>query len=84
MVGMSGTLNSFAPDRMDDPSGAASTFSDLNDLGETEFVTDMLDDMTKDDDIDDEFVEALNPNLVMPRISEQSARKSTGWFPVKF
>jgi hypothetical protein len=82
MVGMSGTLSSFPQDRMDDLSRAASTFSDLNDLGENEFVTDMLDNMTRDDDMDDEFIEALNPNLAMPKSSAQSERKSTGWFPV--
>ncbi|CAF4377880.1 unnamed protein product, partial [Rotaria sordida] len=36
---------------------------ETNDFGEIEFVTDMLDDMIKDDDnIEEDFIEAINPN----------------------
>ncbi|CAF4775597.1 unnamed protein product, partial [Rotaria sp. Silwood1] len=38
--------------------------------------------MTKDDDMEDEFVEALNPNLAMPRSALRPEMKSSGWFPV--
>ncbi|CAF0850637.1 unnamed protein product [Rotaria sp. Silwood1] len=83
MLDMMGTLNSLpAQERFDGPSGAASTFSDSRDLDDIEFVTDMVDDMTKDDDMEDEFVEALNPNLAMPRSALRPEMKSSGWFPV--
>ncbi|CAF3404455.1 unnamed protein product [Rotaria sp. Silwood1] len=82
MLDMMGTLNSLpAQERFDGPSGAASTFSDSRDLDDIEFVTDMVDDMTKDDDMEDEFVEALNPNLAMPRSALRPEMKSSGWFP---
>jgi hypothetical protein len=85
MADMLGTLNSLpAPDLFDEPSGTASTFSDSRDLDEIELVTDMVDDMTKDDDIEDEFVEALNPNLAIPRLALQPEVKSSGWFSVCF
>ncbi|CAF4415936.1 unnamed protein product, partial [Rotaria sp. Silwood2] len=81
MRDMIGTLNSLpGHERFDGPSGAASTFSDSRDLDDIEFVTDMVDDMTKDDDMEDEFVEALNPNLAMPRSALQPEMKSSGWF----
>jgi hypothetical protein len=79
MVSMAGTLSSFPPDH---PSVRTSTFSDSNELDEIEFVTDMLEDMTKDDDMPDDFVEALNPNLIIPRTTIQPEIKSSGWFSV--
>jgi hypothetical protein len=82
MFGMLGTLNSLPPhEQFDDPS-ITSTFSEPHDIDEIELVTDMLDDMTKDDDIEDEFVEALNPNLSIPRLALQPEMKSSGWFSV--
>ncbi|CAF1395353.1 unnamed protein product [Rotaria sordida] len=81
MANMMGTLNSLpAHERFDGPLGEASTFSDSRELDDIELVTDMVDDMTKDDDMEDEFVEALNPNLVMPRLALQPEMKSSGWF----
>ncbi|CAF3955011.1 unnamed protein product, partial [Adineta steineri] len=83
MSNMMGTLNSLpGHERFDDPSGAASIFSDIRDPDDVELVTDMVDDMTKDDDIEDEFVEALNPNLSIPRLNPQSERQPAGWFSV--
>jgi hypothetical protein len=83
MKDMLGTLNSFpALDQFDEPSGETSIFSDSRDLDEIELVTDMLDDMTKDDDIEDEFVEALNPNLAIPRLSLAPETQSSSWFSV--
>ncbi|CAF3697466.1 unnamed protein product [Rotaria sordida] len=83
MANMMGTLNSLpAHERFDGPLGEASTFSDSRELDDIELVTDMVDDMTKDDDMEDEFVEALNPNLVMPRLALQPEMKSSGWFSV--
>ncbi|CAF0844770.1 unnamed protein product [Didymodactylos carnosus] len=43
------------------------TFSDFDDFGEIEFIANMLDDMTKNDNQNDEFVEALNPIFAIPR-----------------
>lgn len=63
MVGMNGTLSSFPRDQLEYPAG---TFLDSNDLDETELVTDMLEDMTKDDDQPDVFLEASNPHLTIP------------------
>ena len=68
MMGMTGTLNSFPRDRIETPIGA---FLDSNDLDETELITDMLEDMTKDDDLADEFIEAYNPYLSIPRTTTQ-------------
>jgi len=83
MVDMLGTLNSFPTlDQFDEPSGETSVFSDSRDLDEIELVTDMLEDMTKDDDIEDEFVEALNPNLAIPRLSLEPDTQSLSWFSV--
>ena len=83
MADMLGTLNSFpAQDQFDDPSGGASTFSDSRNIDEIELVTDMLDEMTKDDNVDDEFVEAMNPNLAIPRLALEPEMKSSGWFSV--
>jgi len=82
MVGMAGTLNSFPRDIMDDPYGATNTFSDSNEVDEIELVTNMVDDMTKDDDMEDDFIEALNPNLVLPGTALQPDIQSSRWFPV--
>ena len=83
MIDMLGTLNSIpAQDQFDDPSGGTSIFSDSRDLDEIELVTDMVADMTKDDDMDDEFVEAMNPNLAIPRLALEPEMKSSGWFSV--
>lgn len=83
MTEMLGTLNSFpSQDQFDEPSGDTSIFSDSRDLDEIELVTDMVADMTKDDDVDDEFVEAMNPNLAIPRLALQPEMKSSGWFSV--
>ncbi|CAF4029746.1 unnamed protein product, partial [Rotaria sordida] len=61
VVGMADTLNSFLRDLRNDS-------FETNDFGEIEFVTDMLDDMIKDDDnIEEDFIEAINPNVVIPR-----------------
>ncbi|CAF4384945.1 unnamed protein product, partial [Rotaria sp. Silwood2] len=68
MLGIADTLNSFPRDLINNPSGTASLFSDSHDIDEIEFVTDMLDDMIKDDDnMEDDFVEAINPNIIIPR-----------------
>lgn len=82
MASMAGTLNSFPHDIMDDPSGATSTFSDSNQFDEIEFVTDMVEDMTRDDHMEDDFVEALNPNMFLPRAGLQPEPQSSGWFSV--
>jgi len=83
MVDMLGTLNSLpSHEQFDDPSGGNSTFSDFHDLDEIELVTDMLDDMTRHDDMGDEFVEALNPNLAIPRVASEPDMQSSGWFSV--
>jgi hypothetical protein len=83
MFDMLGTLNSLPThDQFDDHSVVTSTFSDSRDLDDIELVTDMLDAMTKDDDIEDEFVEALNPNLAIPRLNLEPEAKSSGWFSV--
>lgn len=74
-----GTLNSLPADLAQQPN----TFGDSRDLDEIELVTDMLDDMTKDDEIDDDFIEALNPNLAIPRATSQDEEDSSpGWFAV--
>jgi hypothetical protein len=78
MVGMAGTLSSFPSRQIDDPT----SFSDSNEIDEIEFVTDMVDDMTKDDDVEDDFVEAINPNIIIPRAAVQPARGSFGWFSI--
>ncbi|CAM4894699.1 unnamed protein product [Rotaria socialis] len=81
MIGMLDTLNSFPPqEQFGGLSEAQSTFSDSQDIDDIELVTDMLDDMTKDDDMEDEFVEALNPNLALPRSALQPETKPSGWF----
>ncbi|CAF3680624.1 unnamed protein product [Adineta steineri] len=65
MIGMTGTLNSFPREQiMDNLTG---TFTDSNELDETILVTDMLEDMTKDDYRSDDFLEACNPYLIIPR-----------------
>jgi hypothetical protein len=80
MDNMLNTLNSLPRAVDDDPAG---TYSEgLNDLDEVVFVTDMLEDMTKDDEVPDEFVEALNPNLAIPRSTGQPETKPSGWFSV--
>ncbi|CAF1938120.1 unnamed protein product [Rotaria magnacalcarata] len=81
MIGMLDTLNSLPPhEHFGGLSEAQSTFSDSQDINDIELVTDMLDDMTKDDDMEDEFVEALNPNLALPRSALQPETKPSGWF----
>ena len=83
MKDMLGTLNSFpAFDQFDDPLGETNSFSESRDLDDIELVTDMLEDMTKDDDVEDEFVEALNPNLKIPRIPVDPETQSSSWFSV--
>ena len=83
MKDMLGTLNSFpAFDQSDDPLGETSSYSDTRELDDIELVTDMLEDMTKDDDIEDEFVEALNPNLAIPRSTLNPETQSSSWFSV--
>lgn len=85
MVDMLGTLNSLPSlERFDDPTGDTSSFSDSRDVDDIELVTDMLDDMTRHDNIEDEFVEALNPNLAIPRLTAESEMKSSGWLSVSF
>ncbi|UJR15672.1 hypothetical protein I4U23_002606 [Adineta vaga] len=82
MVNILGTLNSLpSQERFDEPSGDENTISDFRDIDDIELVTDMLDDMTKDDDVDDEFVEALNPNLSIPRLALHPETQPSGWFP---
>lgn len=78
---MLGTLNSLPVD----PSGANNTFSDVRDLDEIELVTDMLDDMTKGDDFDDDFTEAFNPYFSVPRATtaERSQTGPPGWFSMR-
>jgi len=80
MDGMADTFGSFPRNQMDDRSGATSMFSDSNELDENELVTDMLDDMTKDDNLEEDFVEAVNPNLIIPRAALKPDIKSSGWF----
>ena len=83
MANLLGTLNSLPTHELfDEPSRTASPFSDARDVDEIELVTDMLDDMMKDDDMEDEFVEALNPNLSIPRLALQPEEKPSGWFSV--
>lgn len=84
MQSMMGTFSSFPADdiRFGGPSELASIQSDTQDINDAELVTDMLDDMTKDDDMEDEFVEALNPNIVMPGSALQPEKKPSGWFSV--
>ena len=85
MDDMLGTLNSLpSPDPLEETlAGNVNRFSDSRDLNEIELVTDMLDDMTRDDILDDDFIEALNPNLAIPRTALEPERKSSSWFPVK-
>ena len=83
MTDMLGTLNSLpSQEQFEDPSAGESSFSQSRDLSEVELVTDMLDDMTKDDDVDDDFVEALNPNLAIPRSALKPEPRPSSWFPV--
>lgn len=54
------TFNSF----LDDGQTNEQDFSDSKDVDEIEFVSDMLEDMTRhDDDSDDEMVEVINPDM---------------------
>lgn len=80
MTDMLGTLNSLPTNDQFDNISAGSIFTDSRDLNEIELVTDMVDDMTKDDDLDDEFVEALNPNVAIPRLNIEPQGRSNGWF----
>ncbi|CAF3894012.1 unnamed protein product [Adineta steineri] len=65
MIGMTGTLNSFPREQIIE--NLTGTFIDSNELDETILVTDMLEDMTKDDYRTDDFLEACNPYLIIPR-----------------
>lgn len=83
MVDMLGTLNSLPNlEQFEDPSGGTSIFNDSRDLDDIELVTDMLDDMTRHDEMEDEFVEALNPNLAIPRLNIEPEMKSSSWLSV--
>ena len=83
MRDMIGTFNSFpAEEQPDDPSGTTSAFADSPEVEDIQLVTDMLDDMTKDDNMDDEFFEATNPNFEMPESVLKPETKSSGWFSV--
>ena len=82
MAGMAGTFNSFPYRPPDEPSRIATSFTNSNGIAEIQVVTDMLDDMTKDDNMPDEFIEALNPNLIPSRTSTQPEYRSPGWFSV--
>lgn len=62
------------------PPTEMNVFSNSNDEGEIEFVTDMVEEMTKDDDLPDDFIEALNFNLVIPRANIPLHQESSGWF----
>jgi hypothetical protein len=79
MSNMLETLNSLPPD---EPDGTISSFTDSQDIDEIELVTDILDDMTRKDNDEDEFVEALNPNLAIPRLAAAPQLSSTGWLSV--
>ncbi|CAF1332854.1 unnamed protein product [Rotaria sordida] len=60
MIGMAYTLNSFSRDLINNP-------FEINDRDEIEFITDMLDDVIRDDDnMKDDFIETINPNVVIP------------------
>ena len=85
MIDMLGTLNSLPSQiRFDEPSGAAppNPFSDSHDLDDVELVTDMLEDMTRDDETQDDFVEALNPNFILPRLVLPPEERSSKWLTV--
>ena len=82
MTDMLGTLNSLSQDPFEEPSAGENSFSQSRDLNEIELVTDMLDDMTKDDDVEDDFVEALNPNLAIPRSALKPEPQPSSWFSV--
>ena len=85
MIDMLGTLNSLPSQiRFDEPSGAAPSnpFSDSHDLDDVELVTDMLEDMTRDDETQDDFVEALNPNFILPRLVLPPEERSSKWLTV--
>lgn len=83
MHGMSGTLNSFPPNPFDDTIGRSSSYQSPRELDEIEFVTDMVDDMTRDDDIEDGFIEALNPNVIIPSTTRTQTTDNRGWFSVR-
>ena len=82
MRDMSSTLNSFPPNPFDDTIGRTNSYHRPRDVNEIEFVTDMLDDMTRDDDIEDGFIEALNPNVIVPTTTTSQAN-NRGWFSVR-
>jgi hypothetical protein len=79
MIGMTGTLNSLPNRQTNDPT----SFSEANELDEVQLVTEMLDDMTKDDDMEDDFIEAVNPNVIIPRAALQPTQGPSGWFSVR-
>ena len=55
----------------------------MNKADSAKFVKEKFDAMTKDDDMEDEFVEALNPNLALPRAALQPETKPSTWFGVR-
>ncbi|CAF3508982.1 unnamed protein product [Rotaria socialis] len=59
--------NSFPSDATNNPHGRTNMHSVYNDLDtdSIEFNTDLLSYMIKDDDMDNEFIEAVHPNIVM-------------------
>ena len=77
MLGMINTLNSFYLNQIDSPSEPISRLPVFNDFDDIKTVADFLDDMTRDDDMADEFFEVINPNIVISRsIAEQQTQSS--------
>ncbi|CAF0765818.1 unnamed protein product, partial [Didymodactylos carnosus] len=58
---------------------STNVLEDFDELSESEFITDLMDDMIKND-INDDFTEALNPHLAIPRVN--STTKSDSLFSV--
>ncbi|CAF0794424.1 unnamed protein product [Didymodactylos carnosus] len=56
------------------------SFSGFDELDEIEFVSNMMNDLTKDDNINDDLIEALNPHFAIPRANP--VLKPTGLFSV--
>ncbi|CAF1459500.1 unnamed protein product, partial [Rotaria sordida] len=66
MIGMAYTLNSFSCDLINNP-------FEINDRDEIEFITDMLDDVIRDDDnMKDDFIETINPNVLIDALGVKS------------
>ena len=81
---MLGTLNSFpAADEFNDPSILNTSGADGRELSEIELVTDILDDMMQEDGAEDDFLEVLNPNVMMPRPNFDDEHRSASGFSVK-